>query len=61
MTAGSGARIRGSRTTADLDTLASTLGITIGGTDTMDIFHAERHSVMSNVRIATTLGCFIIQ
>jgi fibro-slime domain-containing protein len=38
----------------DLDTL----GLTVGQTYTMDIFHAERHTNASNFRIDTTIACF---
>ena len=44
--------------TADIDALAPQLGITIGNTYPMDIFHAERHTVESNFRIETTISCF---
>lgn len=43
--------------TVDLDAQASTLGITVGNTYPMDIFHAERHTVESNFRIETTIEC----
>lgn len=41
----------------DLDELASELGIEIGGSYAMDIFHAERHTGESNFRIETTIEC----
>ena len=44
----------------DLDQRASDLGIAVGGTYKMDIFHAERHSTASNFRIETTIDCLII-
>ena len=44
--------------TADLDMLAAELGIEVGRTYTMDIFHAERHTGESNFRIETTIECF---
>jgi fibro-slime domain-containing protein len=34
------------------------LGLTIGETYPMDIFHAERHTNESNFRIVTTIDCF---
>ena len=46
--------------TVDLDAQAAALGIAIGGTYAMDIFHAERHTVDSNFRIDTSIQCFII-
>lgn len=35
-----------------------TLGLVIGQTYPMDIFHAERHTDQSNFRIVTTITCF---
>ncbi len=46
--------------TVDLDAEADALGIAIGGTYAMDIFHAERHTVDSNFRIDTSIQCFLI-
>ena len=34
------------------------LGLTVGVTYPMDIFHAERHTDESNFRIVTTIECF---
>jgi fibro-slime domain-containing protein len=45
----------------DLDAKASELGITVGNTYQMDIFHAERHTDASNFQIETTIDCFIIE
>ncbi|MCC6521063.1 MAG: fibro-slime domain-containing protein [Polyangiaceae bacterium] len=45
--------------TIDLDALAPTLGISIGQSYPMDIFHAERHTTESNFRIQTTIQCFL--
>ncbi len=36
-----------------------TLGLTVGETYAMDIFHAERHTNQSNFRIETTIECFM--
>lgn len=36
-----------------------TLGLTLGETYPMDIFHAERHTNESNFRIETTIQCFV--
>jgi fibro-slime domain-containing protein len=47
--------------TVDFDALASSLGIVPGNVYTMDIFHAERHTVDSNFRIETNIHCFGIQ
>jgi fibro-slime domain-containing protein len=41
------------------DEVAANLGITAGNTYDMDIFHAERHTVLSNFRIETSIDCFI--
>ncbi len=40
-----------------IDQLASQLGITVGNTYPLDVFHAERHTTESNFRIETTIGC----
>ncbi len=42
----------------DFDSLASTLGISVGGTYQMDIFQAERQTTESNFRIETNIRCF---
>ena len=44
----------------DLDANAGFLGIQLGGTYSMDIFHAERHTDQSNFRIDTSIQCFVI-
>jgi fibro-slime domain-containing protein len=44
--------------TANIDALAPTLGITVGGSYPLDVFHAERHTDESNFRIETTISCF---
>jgi fibro-slime domain-containing protein len=46
--------------TVDLDAMAATLGITVGNTYPMDIFHAERHTSASNFHIETSIDCFIV-
>jgi fibro-slime domain-containing protein len=46
--------------TVDLDAQAAALGITVGQTYPMDIFHAERHTGASNFHIETTIDCFIV-
>lgn len=35
------------------------LGLDVGQTYPMDIFHAERHTTASNFRIVTTIECFV--
>jgi fibro-slime domain-containing protein len=47
--------------TADFDASAARLGIEIGKTYPMDIFHAERHTVQSNFRIETTIDLTCIR
>jgi fibro-slime domain-containing protein len=42
--------------TIDLDASASTLGITKGNNYSMDLFHAERHTVASDFRVDTNLA-----
>jgi len=44
--------------TIDFDKQASALGITVGQTYSMDIFHAERQTTESNFRIETNIKCF---
>ena len=44
-----------------LDARAAELGLVVGGTYAMDIFHAERHSTASNFRIETTIDCLIVE
>ncbi len=41
--------------TVDLDSIASSLGITPGGTYSFHLFFAERHTTQSNFRIDTTI------
>jgi fibro-slime domain-containing protein len=45
--------------TVDMDARAGELGLTIGQTYQMDIFHAERHCCQSNFHLETTLSCII--
>jgi fibro-slime domain-containing protein len=40
----------------DLDAVATVLGISVGNSYTLDLFHAERHSANSNFRVDTTIG-----
>jgi fibro-slime domain-containing protein len=43
----------------DFDAQAEDLGLTVGETYAMDVFHAERHTDASNFRIVTSINCFI--
>ena len=45
-------------TTINFDQRATELGLVVGETYPMDIFHAERHTVESNFRIETSIACF---
>ncbi|MEO6598823.1 MAG: fibro-slime domain-containing protein [Polyangiaceae bacterium] len=44
--------------TINFDAQAVSLGITVGSTYAMDIFHAERQTTDSNFRIETNIRCF---
>ena len=44
--------------TIDFDLQAAALGISVGSTYSMDIFHAERQTTDSNFRIETNIKCF---
>lgn len=43
----------------NFDAMAGQLGITVGNTYPLDVFHAERHTSESNFRIETTIGCLV--
>lgn len=45
--------------TVDLDASAADLGIAKGGTYSLDLFFAERHTTQSEFRIDTTIGSFV--
>jgi fibro-slime domain-containing protein len=47
------------RGTVDLDAKAAELGIEIGKSYPMDIFHAERHVSESHFHMETTIDCFV--
>jgi len=47
--------------TVDFDAMASELGITPGLAYKLDIFHAERHTSMSNFRMETSIDCFLLE
>jgi fibro-slime domain-containing protein len=44
----------------DFDARAAELGLTVGGTYQLEVFHAERHTVSSTFRMETTIDCLII-
>jgi fibro-slime domain-containing protein len=44
--------------TIDFDAQAAALGITPGNSYSMDIFHAERHTDLSNFKFTTNISCF---
>jgi fibro-slime domain-containing protein len=46
--------------TIDFDDQADDLGITTGNTYPLHVFHAERHTSMSNFRIETSIECLVI-
>jgi fibro-slime domain-containing protein len=45
--------------TIQMDTLAPSIGLVVGNTYPMDVFHAERHTTQSNFRIETNIDCFV--
>ena len=45
--------------TVNFDQQAATLGLTIGQTYNMDIFHAERHVTESHFRMQTKFECLV--
>ena len=44
----------------DFDARAVELGLTVGGTYQLEVFHAERHTVSSTFRMETTIDCLVI-
>jgi fibro-slime domain-containing protein len=44
----------------DFDARQAQLGITVGETYTLDVFHAERHTVASTFRMVTNIDCLVI-
>ena len=44
--------------TIDFDAQAASLNIKVGGSYSMDIFHAERHTYASDFKITTNIACF---
>lgn len=44
--------------TIDFDAQASQLGLVVGETYPLDVFHAERRTNQSNFRVETTIDCF---
>jgi fibro-slime domain-containing protein len=45
--------------TVSMDSVASTIGLELGKTYPMALFHAERHTDQSNFRIETSISCFV--
>jgi fibro-slime domain-containing protein len=45
----------------DFDKSAATLGISIGGTYPIAVFHAERHTDQSHFRMSTSIRCLVIE
>ena len=45
--------------TVDMDEVAGDFGLEVGGTYNMDIFHAERRTVLSNFRVETNIKCIV--
>lgn len=46
--------------TIDFDDKAQELGITVGKTFSLDVFHAERHVTQSNFRMETSIVCLSV-
>ena len=46
--------------TIDFDACAAKLGLVIGRTYSLDVFHAERHTVDSNFGVETTTECLTV-
>jgi len=44
----------------DFDAKAAELGLTLGNSYPLDVFHAERHTTLSNFRIQTSIDCLFI-
>lgn len=44
--------------TIEFDARAAELGISVGQTYRLDVFHAERHTTQSTFRMMTTIDCF---
>lgn len=45
----------------DFDARAAELGLTVGETYPLAVFHAERHTDQSHFKMVTSIDCFIIQ
>ena len=45
----------------DFDARAAELGLQIGNTYSLSVFHAERHTDQSHFKMVTSIDCFIIQ
>jgi len=46
--------------TVDFDAESDRLGIVVGETYSLDVFHAERHTSESNFRVETSIECFLL-
>ena len=46
--------------TVNLDAQAATLGLAVGGSYPLDVFHAERHTTQSTFRIETSIECLTV-
>ncbi len=46
--------------TVDLDVQRAALGLTVGATYPLHVFHAERHTIASNFHIETSIECLVI-
>ncbi len=47
--------------TIDFDAAAVSLGLTLGNTYPLAVFHAERHTDQSHFKMSTTIDCFVIE
>jgi fibro-slime domain-containing protein len=47
--------------TVDFDARAAELGLTIGNTYSLAVFHAERHTDQSHFKMVTSIDCFLIE
>jgi fibro-slime domain-containing protein len=54
--------VHGTQTaTIDFDARARELGIATGEVYTLDVFHAERHTVMSSFHVETSIDCLMVE
>jgi fibro-slime domain-containing protein len=45
----------------DFDMRAAELGLQIGNTYSLAVFHAERHTDQSHFKMVTSIECFLIE